>query len=282
MTEQGLRQEASKNNDVYVVYDRKIVSPRAIRYLKSHAIVHVIDKLTGGGKKKNQRKMDQIQNDHSGSSSSEADVFSELLEKCGWSDELYQAMLKVDDDTIQKMINKMRHIQEVDAGTNREAAIDTFQRMAKEHRQRARHQQEEAAQEAARRQKQEEMTKGKDQQEKSLEEKEERTQEVGHGKRQDGAIKEKEQQEQGKSEERVGEEETRHQNPRSEVKIGFWRYMGKTCGSIYKEDPGYCEWVSKLDTPNKAIIEFQGFIEEEGREAKRRELREREAKLEEN
>ena len=43
-----------------VVHDGKIVSPRAIRSLKNHAIVHVIDKLTGGGKKKNQRKMDQF------------------------------------------------------------------------------------------------------------------------------------------------------------------------------------------------------------------------------
>ena len=83
MTEQELRREASNNNDAYVVHDGKIVSPRAIRYLKCHAIVHVVDKF-------------------------------------------------------------------------------------KEHRQRARHQQEEAAQEAARRQKQEEMTKGKDHQGKSL------------------------------------------------------------------------------------------------------------------
>ena len=270
MNEQELRREASRNNDVYVVYDGKVVSPRAIKYLKNHAIAHVVDKLRGGGRKKNQRKMDQTQNDQSGSSLSEADMFSELLEKFGWSNELYQAMLKVDDDTIQELMNKMRHIQEADAGMNRGAALDTLQRMIKEHRQRARHQQEEAAQEAARRQKQEEMTKGKDQQGKSLAESEEQTQEVRHGKKQEGTTREREQQKQ------------RHQNARSEVKIGFGRYMGKTYGSIYKEDPGYCEWVSKLDTPNKAIIEFQGFIEEEGREAKRRELIEREAKLEEN
>ena len=85
------------------------------------------------------------------------------------------------------------------------------------------------------------MTKGKDQLEETSEEKEEETQEVRYEKRQEGTTKEKEQQEQGKSGERVGEEETRHQNPRSEVKIGFGRYMRKTYGSIYKEDPDYCE-----------------------------------------
>ena len=85
-----------------MVYDGKIVSPRAIRYLKSHAIVHVVDKLTGGGRKKNQRKMDQTQNDQSGSSSSEADVFTEVVEKCGWSNELQQAMLKMDDDRSKR------------------------------------------------------------------------------------------------------------------------------------------------------------------------------------
>ena len=81
MTEQELRCLSSKNNEVYVVYDGKIVTPEAIGRLKDHAIVQVVDKLTGGGKKKNQRKSNQTESDQSGSSSSEADVFYELMEK---------------------------------------------------------------------------------------------------------------------------------------------------------------------------------------------------------
>ena len=48
MTEQELRCLTSKNNEVYAVYDGKIVRPEAIRHLKNHATVHVVDKLTGG------------------------------------------------------------------------------------------------------------------------------------------------------------------------------------------------------------------------------------------
>ena len=97
---------------VYAVYDGKIVSPAAIGHLRNHAIVHVLDKLTGGGKKKNQWKTNQTQSGQSGSSS-EADMFYELMEKScrtgeGWNDNLFQAMLKMDDDTTQKMIDKMR------------------------------------------------------------------------------------------------------------------------------------------------------------------------------
>ena len=42
--------------------------------------LHVLDKLTGGGKEKNQRKSIQTRSDQSGSTSSEADVLYELME----------------------------------------------------------------------------------------------------------------------------------------------------------------------------------------------------------
>ena len=75
----------------------------------------------------------------------------------------------------------------------------------------------------------------------------------------------------------------KHQTAQSEMKIGFGRYMERTCESIYKEDPTHFEWVSRMDTPKKAVIEVQEFMkmyeeewEDECREAKRMELRERE------
>ena len=87
----------------------------------------------------------------------------------------------------------------------------------------------------------------------------------------------------------TGEKDVRHQTAQSEMKVGLGRYMGRTCESVCKEDPNYCEGVKKMDTEKGAIIEFQEFMkmydeewEDERREAKRRELREREAKLEEN
>ena len=160
---------------MYAFYDGKIVSPRAIGHLRNHAIVHVVDKLTGGGKKKNQRKANQTQSDQSGSSSSEADMFCALMEKScrtgeGWNDDLYQAMLKMDDDTIQRMMDKMRCILEVDTVRNPVPAFDSFKRKVQEYRQRARDQQEEAAQEGERWRKQEEPTRRINTRDRGLEE----------------------------------------------------------------------------------------------------------------
>ena len=58
--------------------------------------------------------------------------------------------------------------------------------------------------------------------------------------------------------------------------------MERTCEPINKEDPTHCEWVSRMDTPKKAVIEVQEFTrmheeewEDECCEAKRKELRAR-------
>ena len=59
-------------------------------------------------------------------------MFSELMEKSrrtgeGRNDDLYQAMLKMDDDTIQSMMDKMRCILEVDTVENPRASIRCIQ-----------------------------------------------------------------------------------------------------------------------------------------------------------
>ena len=76
--------------------------PVSIKHLKDHAIVHVVDKLTGGGKKKAQRKSNQTQSDQSGSSLSETDMLFELV----------QSNCKMDDEVTQGMMDKMKHIVE--------------------------------------------------------------------------------------------------------------------------------------------------------------------------
>ena len=86
---QAIRCLTSKNNEVCAVHHGKIVRPVAIGH-KNHAVVQVLDKLTGGGKKKT-NETNQTQSGHSGSCSSEADTFFELMEKTcrtgkGWND----------------------------------------------------------------------------------------------------------------------------------------------------------------------------------------------------
>ena len=97
-TEQELRRLTSKSNEVFVIYDGKIVRPETIKHLKNHAIVHVVDKLSGGGKKKSRRKSNQTHSDQSGSRSSETDMFFELMQRnCEagemWNEDLFQTLL---------------------------------------------------------------------------------------------------------------------------------------------------------------------------------------------
>ena len=73
------------------------------------------------------------------------------------------------------------------------------------------------------------------------------------------------------------------------MKVGFGRDKGRTCESIYKEAHGCCEWISRQDPTNPALLEFQEIIqiaerewENESGEKKRRELEEREKNLEEH
>ena len=91
-------------------------------------------------------------------------------------------------------------------------------------------------------------------------------------------TREEEQQQQAKAEKGM-----KQQTARSEMKVDFGQYMGSTSESIYREDRNYCQWISRQDSPNPALIEFQEFIRtaqkewaDECRERKRRELEERE------
>ena len=67
------------------------------------------------------------------------------------------------------------------------------------------------------------------------------------------------------------------QTARSEMKVGFGRYKGRACESIYKEDRHCCEWVTRQESTNPALFEFHKFIqtaerewENESREAEKR------------
>ena len=58
-TEQELRRLMEECTEKYTVHNGRIVTPETIKHLKNHAIVHVVDRLQGGGKKKGQKKQDK-------------------------------------------------------------------------------------------------------------------------------------------------------------------------------------------------------------------------------
>ena len=59
-TEQELRRLMEESTEKYTVYKGRIVSPETIKHLKNHAIVHIVDRFQGGGKK-GQKKQDKVE-----------------------------------------------------------------------------------------------------------------------------------------------------------------------------------------------------------------------------
>ena len=233
-----------KNGGVYVVHGGKIMDLGAIGQLRK---IHVVDKK--GPRKSSQSQSDQGALDKS---SSEADVFFEWMEKgcktgrTGWVEGLIGKALELDCDAMQDMMRSLRTSIQVSMGTDPEPALEGFKRLLHKRKQAMTTQQEEAARETERRRRQEEM------------------------------VREKERQKQN-----MAEKEMERQAARSETKVGFGRYKGRTCESIYKEDRSYCEWIRRQDSTNAALIEFREFIqtierewENEFGERKRRELEE--------
>ena len=55
MTERDFRHLTTKNSDVYIVHGGKIIGLEAIGQLRDNAILHVVNKMPCGGKKKGPR-----------------------------------------------------------------------------------------------------------------------------------------------------------------------------------------------------------------------------------
>ena len=70
MTDQELRRLVEECTQRYTISNGRVMTSEAIKHLKNHAIVHIVDKLPGGGKKKGQKKQDKGE-----TSSSESDAF---------------------------------------------------------------------------------------------------------------------------------------------------------------------------------------------------------------
>ena len=51
-----------------------------------------------------------------------------------WNENLFQAFLKMDDETIQKMLDKLRYIFEVDTGRNSTPAFQWYKNKSKQWR----------------------------------------------------------------------------------------------------------------------------------------------------
>ena len=75
------------------------------------------------------------------------------------------------------------------------------------------------------------------------------------------------------------EEEKGIQSP---MIMKFGKYYGKTCEWVYSRDRDYCDWLVRVEAPNKNLMQFQEFVRAAGRREKWKELEMREKTLEEN
>ena len=130
MTERDLTYLTIKQNDVYEVHGGKIMDLGAMGQLRNNAIVHVVDKMPGGGKTNGPRKSSQSDQGAPDMSSSAADVVFDLMEKgyrsgrIGWDEGLIGKVLKLDDDAMQDMMRSLRTSIQVSMGTDPEHAFD--------------------------------------------------------------------------------------------------------------------------------------------------------------
>ena len=76
----------------YTIHNGRVVTPETIKQLKNHAIVHIVDRFPGGGKK-GQKKQNK---DETSSSESDAlqDMFIELIQKdSGQGNNFFQTLM---------------------------------------------------------------------------------------------------------------------------------------------------------------------------------------------
>ena len=268
-----------ESTEKYTVYNGRIVTPETIKQLKNHAIVHVVDRLLGGGKKKGQKKQDKGE-----TSPSESDAFADMFLELIWKDSrqgnsFFQTLMQLDEGVAQETIDVMKQAiaAEAESFGIRDLPFEAVERWIQENRQATKH----AAKAQQDRESQE--------QERTIQEAKRREHDVEKFKEEQRQIMmEKERQARQKREHHKKEAEKQQEMNMKEMKIRFGRYHGRAFESIYQEDRNYCRWVQDVETGNSAVIEFKNFIkardeqwEEECRERKRIEL-EREMRIEEN
>ena len=182
-TEQGLKRLMEESTERCTVHNGRIVTPETTKHLKNHAIVHIVDRLQGGGNMKGQKKQDK-----GGTSSSESDavgdMFLELIQKdTRRGNNFFQTLMQLDEEAAQETMEKMKQAIAVEAESFGilNFSFEAVKRWMRENRQatrqaakapqdRASQEQEKTIQEAKRRE--HEVKKFKEEQRQSMMEKE--------------------------------------------------------------------------------------------------------------
>ena len=93
----------------------RIMKPKRIDQLRSNAVVHVVNKMPGGGRKKDRRKTTQADQNSTEKSSSEVDMAFAVMEADsrsggnGWNENLIQKMMELDHEAIEDIMEKLKN-----------------------------------------------------------------------------------------------------------------------------------------------------------------------------
>ena len=113
MTKRDLRNALSDTRK-YMVHGGKIVKSEEIDRLKDNTVVHVVNKMPGGGKRKDRKKMSQTYQSSTDKSSSEVDMAFAIMGadsksgRNGWNENLIQKMMGLNDEAMEDMMEKLK------------------------------------------------------------------------------------------------------------------------------------------------------------------------------
>ena len=104
-----------ESTERYTIHNGRIVTPETIKHLRNHAIVHIVDRLQGGGKKEGQKKQDKGETSSS-ESDAFADMFLELIQKDNrQGNNFFQTLMQLDEEAAQETMDKMKQAIAVEA-----------------------------------------------------------------------------------------------------------------------------------------------------------------------
>ena len=90
-----------------MIHDGRVLNSERISHLKDNTIVHAASKLSGGGKRKDWKKANQVDQSSTDKSSSEIHTAFAVMEadsksgRNGWNEDLIQKMMGLDDEAMK-------------------------------------------------------------------------------------------------------------------------------------------------------------------------------------
>ena len=142
LTERDLKHMIINDGDVYMVHGGKIMSPEVVDRLRDDAIVHVVNKMPGGGNKKSSKENKPDWSERNRQELLRGGCDFEILEsdsrtgRRGWHENLIKRVMELEDEDTEDTNRKLKSSIQAPAGTDPEPALEGLRRLLHERLQR--------------------------------------------------------------------------------------------------------------------------------------------------